>query len=1027
MVNYYTMISSFIPGWTASARDMNAMQDNIGQSLDQLIIDGFGKKFVLSPEENAFLLSPVANANDAIIDQKNTNGDSWKSLEQLYLIQQIDTQKSSITNITLQFKNETNTSCNVTVKLSNGITQLSTIPFLKTVSIPVTPGTNEYSLPINIDHLPAIPLFLTIERTNIAGISVLYDSTGGYNSSLAESDNDSVYNEIGADLWFKVGYGSATTFNINKSLAMMLGEKIQPLDTHITLDPGSNYGNRIDIVCLTPEGFYEAISGDVANVPEIPESEIPSSYLRLAKVYVPKNVNSALLMNVTQDDSLGAYRLRSHDERIRRLEKEANWMMVYNAPKRIKYNLIGDTFKDTSASIGIADTYDETVGGYTISDTVSKKQTWTLKDNTGIDLTKTTLDHTDLTNGVAKLKKTTTSTKIKSQQHFPQDMSDYRPVTEIGSFYHEITIGKRSHYIGTFVYNKKGGLLMQTQVGHFWYKNASHVQIAVFEQSGSNLNLMEISDKRALSPHTMPNKNTSQVMTCEFSGTTWLDPGWYLLLVIFHPISGKNGNTTEYIFKPYRKDRNIVVPTIAEGAHPYKDRSYDLLVSGLYPPNKSIKINGNSGMYSIEESQNGAPATLTLLTEKDGVQISSGVIQSNITETEFIINSVTMDVNISLPKGSSYKLEVSNDGGNNFYRMYGSNFQFPDNGDKFVWRITMNPGSNNSSPQIKYSSSKGYAISATLATSGDNNSGCLVTTSFDGNQVIQSALRSDTNDFSHWEWLTVYANSPITEQDEIDMGKTLRVNLENASTVDSNGRPVFKKIISDLRLSDMYHGSVDYSNYEAAYEDDEYNFYLDVDEDVMGKTVLLDSMSSTGTSSQDTQVVVSSLVDTVSDSALNASSIQVNQLVMSNTDTGVLMYKQENLDLSNYNYLSCLIKTNGILSQGELQLILSTTSDESGKIDAYNFPALKGTEGYVQVIFKLRNPILLTSVPYFLIKTTKGNTGVQTVKIGRIEGIGTESYPFYGKYIRARICMTRENIKDSSPSVREIRLIPIID
>jgi hypothetical protein len=347
MVNYYTRTGDIYPGHLAESEDINHIQDSIAVALRQLIVDGFGKAFVLDGSEFAFELTPATR----VIDQENLNGSSWKSLQQLYIEQTIDIEKSSILILKVHLKNETQTNINVVFRLKNLITEYSPgNPYLATYTLTVSPGSSVYSIPFNLDHIPVMPTTLLIERTNTEGIYILYDEEGNYNESMAESDNEHDYENIGGDLYFQTIYGNQRTYDIQQAMTIINGEKVAPNDTHITLSPGLRFGNRYDVVCFSDDQSFAVVEGYPALLPEPPYDTIPYDILRIATIYVPKNSTSTAEFEVDQTDDLGQHRIRSHHERIRRMEKMAYWMKSNDPPRRVKYTLDATEFFDEEES-----------------------------------------------------------------------------------------------------------------------------------------------------------------------------------------------------------------------------------------------------------------------------------------------------------------------------------------------------------------------------------------------------------------------------------------------------------------------------------------------------------------------------------------------------------------------------------------------------------------------------------------------------------------------------------------------------
>ena len=67
------------------------------------------------------------------------------------------------------------------------------------------------------------------------------------------------------DLIFEHVYSSGNTYLITNGSAVVLGEKVYPLDTHVTIDGPSTHGDRTDLVTLTTDGRLNVIKGSVYN------------------------------------------------------------------------------------------------------------------------------------------------------------------------------------------------------------------------------------------------------------------------------------------------------------------------------------------------------------------------------------------------------------------------------------------------------------------------------------------------------------------------------------------------------------------------------------------------------------------------------------------------------------------------------------------------------------------------------------------------------------------------------------------
>jgi len=203
-------------GEIATSQDINEIQRMIAMAFAQEIVDNEGMAFVFDKEEDAFLMTPAID--NTLIDQENQNGINWKSIENVYLRQTINLKKSSIYKFYVYIRNMGNTDVSTTFEIREpSLTDdegaiLGTI----TLKIPEDPVGSLYTIPFSIDHLPAGDYYFIVKRTNVPGIEIKYDTSGSYNHSLAESIDDYEYDEIEADLWFKIEYGNTSTFDIKE-------------------------------------------------------------------------------------------------------------------------------------------------------------------------------------------------------------------------------------------------------------------------------------------------------------------------------------------------------------------------------------------------------------------------------------------------------------------------------------------------------------------------------------------------------------------------------------------------------------------------------------------------------------------------------------------------------------------------------------------------------------------------------------------------------------------------------------------
>jgi hypothetical protein len=1042
-------------GEIATSQDINEIQRMIAMAFAQEIIDNEGIAFVFNDEEDAFLMTPAIS--NTLIDQENQNGSSWKSIEDIYLRQTLELQKSSILKYYLYIRNSANNPISSTFEIRepNLTDDEGAILGTITLQIPVDPAGSLYAIPFSIDHLPAGDYYFIAKRTNTPGVEIRYDASGNYNHSLAESVDDYEYDEIGADLWFKIEYGNSGTFDINGAIAQLGGEKVHNLDTHATIMPGSSFGDRIDMVCLTKDGYIDIVSSDISKDPEDPD--IPFGYLKLGKIYIPQNVTDAREMKLSQDDNLGEYRLRSNLERIRRLEKHLQYVVDYNTIERIKYTVrpcdIAE-YKDDNETFNIE--CDD--GNYILADTETVKHIWTLLDDNYIDVAKSATTDRDHTLGTAKLVLKTITTPGKAESTtwlggVDRDTSQLaKPI--MGGDRIEVWGGGSGanfacFYPGLYFYCWNEGPLTYGQLDIEFYRNVDYVYYVLFKVSDNKSigkgkpELVEISQPYQIAGNPKWRQNYTHYMGSGvqyqegdaspapdgiFSGTKWITKGMYLLLLAMVPLNKS-------------KPAECWTNTWSGKGYPPEGARYAsyTVYSGWYPMKTIIADPPNAKRLGIiENKRNNFVMSGTLISHVAGEEgtttyeyISPGMLQSSAIHTDYGIATATIDVNLNLPENTYYKLEVSNDGGNKFFRVLSRKHTFTSQtGQDFIWRLTLYSNDKTKTPTVYYDMKKGFAIKVVLGLTGGNiTDGCLVTEPFDGNQIIKEVLKLYTNQFSHWQWVRVWATGPHNEEEAADEGRTLFIHIEASD----DGVRWIKKV-SSLYLDDFYHSSIDYSNYLGSYDEDEYNYHLDVDFDTETNTIIIDNASTPFTSYDTDSITVTS--EEIADK--NVSKIAAS---MSVGAYGLLAFKNiTNIDLQDEKQLHFWFACNKEMGQGNLELCLYdqdlvAEANIPEPFEVHPLPQIEeGISDLTQAVFRLTSPISelrnFKAIGIRLARNkdpkTEENVLPFDLYVGAIEKISSDDFPLYERFLRFRFCMHRDVASLESPSVRKVGVVPVI-
>lgn len=404
MPSYYNRIKGTLEvAKLAKSSDIHLIQSSIQDAISSVITDMFGPSFVLGEAENDLKLVPTA----VHVDQISVNydeEDQWISFYERYFRQAIFIEKSSIESITLHMINDSNITTTVYAEIRDINYNL-----LKETNAKLYPTTQdefqEVEFNFNLHHLGVGRYYFILKPIDISAsdlalngdeskydtitpemFCVKYDREGEYMQGLEASydgvnyldsylledqleydDTDSfIVNDTNFDLYFEHTFSSGNTYLINPGAAIVHGQKVYPIDTHVTIAGPSPLGNRTDLVILTQEGFLKVIQGNVYSGAVVrPQSD---SGLKIAYItsYKSENAewtcpnchtvndgNTGYCYNcgstvntriplIEQADDNGMTRQRDVLERLRRLEKMLAYEQEYNRPTRVKYTCTND-------------------------------------------------------------------------------------------------------------------------------------------------------------------------------------------------------------------------------------------------------------------------------------------------------------------------------------------------------------------------------------------------------------------------------------------------------------------------------------------------------------------------------------------------------------------------------------------------------------------------------------------------------------------------------------------------------------
>lgn len=197
----------------------------------------------------------------------------------------------------------------------------------------------------------------------IADVQGVYASEN--NGLYVEQNGGSGFIPTTYSLYFKDIYANDPTYICNGGEAVIGGEKIKCQDSHVTIAGGHEYGNVMSLVYMDMDGHLHANNSQASNSTSTNiedyelEEELPSDYLLIAKVLTYLDYDSAPLIIQNDDEQTTLpstrTRLRSHHERIRRLEKQMNYINDISIPPRIKYTITGEDWIDKDKDGNLTD------------------------------------------------------------------------------------------------------------------------------------------------------------------------------------------------------------------------------------------------------------------------------------------------------------------------------------------------------------------------------------------------------------------------------------------------------------------------------------------------------------------------------------------------------------------------------------------------------------------------------------------------------------------------------------------------
>ena len=159
------------------------------------------------------------------------------------------------------------------------------------------------------------------------------------------SGTEFVLDEKGRNIYYEDIYANEMTYLCSGGKAIIQGERVDCLDTHISVAGGNSLGNVLTQIYLGNDGHLHSANKKASfttNIDEFIEDEddpMPIGYLPIALILTYSNAQYGTAKEplIIQDDYNQLP--RSHHERLRRLEKQMDWSNDIALPSRIKYTI----------------------------------------------------------------------------------------------------------------------------------------------------------------------------------------------------------------------------------------------------------------------------------------------------------------------------------------------------------------------------------------------------------------------------------------------------------------------------------------------------------------------------------------------------------------------------------------------------------------------------------------------------------------------------------------------------------------
>lgn len=866
MSDYYKrVIGDLSPGHIADSKDINLMQTNVADAFKAAISDHHEHtSYILGHDENAFRLTPAPKRLGQYIDTMNlveSGNERWLSIRKTSYRQGIKKSKSSLYSVICKFRNLSSQPITVWCELRKS----DNSPLGRTsVTVPARTESAEFEVVFDAQHITTAPgrshqelepfdskymapperkesfeqgidyagredinsftigsseVYFIVESLNLnetdlsingdeydiitdESFCILADKSGKYGQLLYEKPGLD-YVQTSYDLHFKDVYATTSTYLCEMGEAVIDGEKVKCMDTHISIAGSNDFGDIDTYVFMDIDGALRGINSPAFFKNNKAETNVPLPPAILPIAIITTYMNDERDPYVYQDDSSMIVRPRSHHERIRRLEREMEYVKDIAIPSRLKYTLSGSDLVNNNpagevSKIDGGNCYITTnsKGDVVVKSTKAEVITIPiiLKDpnakDTSTEATTTDEKTTEDSTEKEETKKTEEEiTKLNEvyEASINEAFAEARNLAELKDMVHDSEKGTLK--LKTTQEKTKGTVGLTDEA-------AKETEFNPWDDDASNRPANKDVKPIEREYVVQKGKNGQNDFDSEFPAMTFYTEKDYNLTGLTIPITKfKNCESIKFIIWK-RQGPNNKTNTVWFEKRMYTSESFSLENAKskddyqIMEDGFTIKIDGGlslpkgqyvivclhtpkegSGSCFVETYKPEKPkdfciryygagdASHFLLKERyheiwynsatftgtEAILAKEGSVTSGtITwENEEPINKIIARANITTPEKCSYELYADTGGG--FQKLeLGKETNMTGGGISFKWKLVFK--GDGDTPTLEYDPDKGYAIEFTLArkapeigTYNDNNE-CITTKTFDGGAILQEYL-----------------------------------------------------------------------------------------------------------------------------------------------------------------------------------------------------------------------------------------------------------------------------------------------